>query len=69
MYEQNWLHLLLYAISLKMDCEICERKIKGKGAWLNKQKICEKCWRVHRYGDMQEYLIMLKLKKMKGGKK
>ena len=54
-------------------CEICESKIKGQGAWLNQQRICEKCWRVHKYGDMQEYLIILELKKLKnsqkGGKK
>lgn len=51
-----------------MKCEIC-----GKGnanAWLKNKMICQRCWRIHKYGDMANYIRSLRKsekRKLKGG--
>ena len=61
-----------------VKCDICEKV--GAKAWLKNKQICQRCWIVHKYGDMESYLKRMNeekkkrnkkkfIKKLKGGKK
>ena len=49
------------------NCELCRKR--GAKAWFRGKMICQKCWIVLKYGDMEEYIKKMSdfNKQMKGG--
>ena len=53
--------------SKMVKCSICNKS--GATAWLKKKSICQNCWVVYKYGDMESYSKRIKEKKKKKDKK
>jgi len=53
---------------MKGKCDICgENEVV---AWLNQKQVCQRCWNVHKYGDMEMFIERMEFKKkLKGGEK